>query len=73
MKTYNLLNNLDIIEMELVKRYDKRNKKLSNYNLVILYGKEQLITKERYDEIWEHNRVLQNKDLEFAKYLSKWS
>ena len=68
----NPLNNLDIIKLEVVKIYDKRNKELSNYNLVILDGKEQLITKERYDEIYEHNRILKNEDLKFMKYLSKW-
>ncbi len=73
MTTHNPLNNLDIINITLVKSYDKRNKKLSNFELVILDGKEQLITKQKFDEIWEHNRVLRNKDLEFMKFLSKWS
>jgi len=72
MNYENPLNNLDIIKLEVVKIYDKRNKELSNYNLVILDGKEKLITKERYDEIYEHNRVLKNEDLKFMKYLIKW-
>ena len=64
--------NPDIIRIEQIKIYDKRNKKLSNYNLVMLYGKECLITKERYDEIEEHNRKLRNEDLGFLKYLKNW-
>ena len=65
--------NLDIIRIEVIKIYDRRNKKLKNYNLVKIYDKEQLITKEEYDRIEEHNRVLHNQDLEFKKYLNNWN
>ena len=68
---YNPLNNLDIIDLELVKSYDKRNNKLSEHNLVILNGQEQLMTKAKCDEISEHNRVIRNQDLKFIKYLKK--
>ena len=61
--------NPDIIRIEVIKIYDKRNKKLGNYNLVLLYDKECLITKERYDEIEEHNRKLRNEDLKFLQYI----
>lgn len=65
--------NLDIIRIEVIKIYDRRNKKLKNYNLVKIYDKEQLITKDEYDRIEEHNRVLHNQDLEFKKYLNNWN
>jgi len=68
---YNPLNNLDIIDLEIVKSYDKRNKKLSEYNLVILNSQEQLMTKTECDNIQEHNRVIRNEDLKFIKYLKK--
>jgi hypothetical protein len=71
MNIDNPLNNLDIISIEPIKYYDRRNKKLSNYNLVILEGKECLITKKKHEEIDEHNRVIRNKDLEFLRYLNK--
>ena len=66
---YNPLNNLDIIDLEVVKYYDRRNKDLANYNLVKYYGKEMLMTKEECDRIYENNRVLRNEDLKFMKYL----
>jgi len=68
---YNPLNNLDIIDLELVKSYDKRNKKLSEHNLVILNGQEKLMTKVECDNIQEYNRVIRNEDLKFIKYLKK--
>tara|TARA_R110000772_G_C12967446_1_gene404193 strand:+ start:82 stop:318 length:237 start_codon:yes stop_codon:yes gene_type:complete len=67
---YNPLNNLDIIDLEVVKSYDRRNKDLANYNLVKYYGKEMLMTKEECDRIDESNRVLRNEDLKFMKYLN---
>tara|TARA_R110002050_G_scaffold283296_1_gene431671 strand:- start:291 stop:527 length:237 start_codon:yes stop_codon:yes gene_type:complete len=67
---YNPLNNLDIIDLEVVKSYDRRNKDLANYNLVKYYGKEMLMTKEECDRIDENNRVLRNEDLKFMKYLN---
>jgi len=66
---YNPLNNLDIIDLEVVKYYDRRNKDLAKYNLVKYYGKEMLMTKEECDRIYENNRVLRNEDLKFMKYL----
>ena len=68
---YNPLNNLDIIDLEVLKSYDKRNKTLSDKNLVKLNGKQQLMTKVKCDEIHEHNRVLRNEDLKFINYLKK--
>jgi len=68
---YNPLNNLDIIDLELVKSYNKRNKKLSEHNLVILNGQEKLMTKVECDNIQEYNRVIRNEDLKFIKYLKK--
>ena len=70
---YNPLNNLDIIDLEVVKSYDRRNKDLANYNLVKYYGKEMLMTKEECDRIYENNRVLRNEDLKFMKYLNGFS
>ena len=67
-KKTNIMNP-DIIRIKPIKIYDKRNKELSNYNLVMLYDKECLITKERYDEIRDYNRKLRNEDLMFLKYL----
>tara|TARA_R110001583_G_scaffold114132_2_gene264592 strand:+ start:1028 stop:1309 length:282 start_codon:yes stop_codon:yes gene_type:complete len=67
---YNPLNNLDIIDLEVVKSYDRRNKDLANYNLVKYYGKEMLMTKEECDRIDDNNRVLRNEDLKFMKYLN---
>jgi hypothetical protein len=67
---YNPLNNLDIIDLEIVKSYDRRNKDLAKYNLVKYYGKEMLMTKEECDRIDENNRVLRNEDLKFMKYLN---
>ena len=67
---YNPLNNLDIIDLEIVKSYDRRNKDLANYNLVKYYGKEMIMTKEECDRIDENNRVLRNEDLKFMKYLN---
>jgi hypothetical protein len=65
--------NPDIIKIEVIKRYDRRNKELANFNLVSLYGGEpQLITKEEHDKIDDKNRVMRNADLAFSQYLSKW-
>tara|TARA_B100000035_G_C20598746_1_gene378687 strand:+ start:103 stop:297 length:195 start_codon:yes stop_codon:yes gene_type:complete len=57
--------NLEFIQIELKKSYDRRNPELADYNLVILEGAECLITKEEYDFIdAEYNREVRNSILE---------
>ena len=69
--------NLDIIKLEVIKRFDRRNKQLGEYVHIVMSisdvceDVECIITKDEYDFIeHEYNRELRNDDLAFVKFLN---
>jgi len=69
--------NLDIIKLEVIKRFDRRNKQLGEYVHIVMSisdvceDVECIITQNEYDFIeHEYNRELRNDDLAFVKFLN---